>query len=230
MAPTFDKAASGAGTITIPAGGIAQGNLVVVLAGSGLTSTDTLTSVTDSRGNTYDISTTYRTITGASGGRFKYAWCNLTTALQAGDVITCTWASGTVPVSGMVSYTGIDGAVLDQSAYGEQTSFPETVAPSTGASGTTTAADEVVVALFGCVEAGGADVTWTNTSGYTSRVDENAAANLACLYIEDRIATATGTFTSSPTPNTDIYYTGQLLTFKASGPPPAGNILAWVSA
>lgn len=75
--------------VTVPAGGAAAGNLLVVCAGSQNGDGKTITGITDSRGNTYaEVQTTNATTNGAM------VWRSLLgTALQSGDTITVSFSS-----------------------------------------------------------------------------------------------------------------------------------------
>jgi hypothetical protein len=86
------KAVGGATSlsVTVPAGGHAAGNVVVLRwAADLIVASGTAPSVTDSRGNTWvELSG------GTTGPIHGTLASQLTTALQAGDTITLTWANG----------------------------------------------------------------------------------------------------------------------------------------
>ena len=98
-------------TITVPAGGHAAGNLLVIATGwfpAG--ATITLSSVTDPRGNTYAILDPGVPSSTSNTGTMALAASRLTTALQAGDVITITTTAATGPSRWIVVSAEFSGA------------------------------------------------------------------------------------------------------------------------
>lgn len=93
------KAAVASLAITVPAGGHAVGNTVIVFCGDDGSATQNL-SIADSKGNTWvDLHDV-----GTGGSSRRYMWGSvLTTALVAGDTITVTASTSTMAISGITS-------------------------------------------------------------------------------------------------------------------------------
>lgn len=213
MAIAFDKAASNVqegasaatSTVTVPAGGVAAGALVVV-AGGHWDGSITLSSVADARSNTY--STPITKVSGADVS-LGVAYAILATALQAADVITLTWSANTfmTVISGFVSYTGIAASSpLDQSNSGAGTG---TTLNSGGI--TTTQADELILGIGGAAD----NETWTKSAAFTNKRVDATASDFLALLVEDLIVSSTGTYTSVPTMTNSDLWASIIVSFKA---------------
>lgn len=169
-----------------------------------------LSSVTDSRGNTYQIDHQTNNMTGSANPSFV-ASARVTTALQVGDTITATWATSffstrtaaAVKVSGLAS-----SSWLDQHAGGHTQSTGTDPTPSV-ATPTTTQADEIV---WGAIyfNSGSAATPGTN---YTE-VHDFAGSGGRRLATEYRIISATGAQTVDWT-IPDVHSAIAVATYKA---------------
>jgi|GEM_PF-3472893 hypothetical protein len=184
------------------------GNWYGVLCRSGNQAGWTL-SVSDTEGNTW-LSLTAAVSAGSHMSQIFYV-----ENVKGGttDTVTCTQSSG---VSGtmailILEYSGIaTSGSLDQQ---NQTAGTNNTATLTGASITTTNANDLVIGGAGL----GANTTFTAGTGYTLDVSD------ARLGWETQIVSSTGTFT--PTMNsttTASSWTFTTAAFKAAGAPPAG--------
>lgn len=127
---------------TVPAGGHAVGNQMVIQIGWATGANITSMTVTDSRGNTY---TSITTNTGKAAGIAIFV-STLATALQAGDTITVTivGSTWTKVAMGGTEFTGLSltGGTVAQSA-----AFGSTTTPVSG-NFTPTAPNDLMVAAF----------------------------------------------------------------------------------
>ncbi len=90
-------------TVTIPSGqGASVGNLVWL--GAGCSNARTLSSVTDSKGNTWTVGS--RQQAGGTNINAAFAYCVPTTALVAGDTITLTWSGSGSSAAGFLEFSG----------------------------------------------------------------------------------------------------------------------------
>ncbi len=140
-------------SITVPAGGCAAGN-VIVIRSTHTGTTTTVSSVTDSRGNTYsEIGASV-----ASGTSFaSEMWAaTLTTALQAGDTITVTYSA---KVNGPAIADEFSGVTLTED-FADISASGTSTTPSSGAQTPTQAA----VLLIGQVAFAASSDTTTEDS------------------------------------------------------------------
>jgi hypothetical protein len=206
---TVSSAASGlTSDITVPAAGVAQGNLLVI----GMTHAAGITSVSDSRGNDYTMAlsqtNTHLEVTN------EIAYAVITTALQSDDTITITWDDSgfAIKLAQVNEYTGIaSSGFLDDTSTGQDDSFPKSGTLSSG-NVTTTAENDLLVAFH----MGEADVAFTETTNFDQR--GTTLSDVTTLYSEDRIVSSTGDYASSPTVTPDSYWDSFLIAFKASTP------------
>jgi hypothetical protein len=114
--------------VTVPAGGHAIGNTVVVAAGGAVGTAFATQSITDSRGNSYTLIEVYQ---GGTGFSFASLFASvLTTGLQAGDTITLTAGSGTFSRSALLA-AEFSGASISENVASIAASVSGT-APSIG--------------------------------------------------------------------------------------------------
>lgn len=186
MAVAFDKivgTASNTGgsvqtlAITVAAGGVAIGDIVIVSAAF-TDSSRVFTSVADSRGNTYRVD--YATGPGNLNVRGGIAVAYISTALLAADTITVTWsgAGGVGPgiairADAFSGYTALP--VIDQKQTANQTA---TTTPNTGTTGTTTNANDLLFVAFASrLEGTGTvpgDATFTNIGSSNAGASQNS--------------------------------------------------------
>lgn len=194
-------------TITVPAGGHALGSLVLVActASSGVP-----TSVTDARGNTY---------TGIAAGGVNGMYASvLTTALQAGDLITMHWgttsgagaAASSAEFSGATITTDVAGAIA-------------TAASTTPSSGAITPPDAVTLCLGLCDVTGAIGDTFTQDSTHTGGGDSwhtlaraGTATAVETLNWAYKITTSSAAQTYAPTLGTSRTWVAAVYSLKPS--------------
>jgi hypothetical protein len=135
----------GAISLSVPSGGVAPGDTIVVwaaISGSGTT----VSSITDSRGNSYTVDST---INSPSGGVNTFIGSGYATApLAAGDKITITFSASyySLRLAAASEFSGIPATGrLDQKAGATGSG----TAPASGSAATTAQAVELVVGGFG---------------------------------------------------------------------------------
>ena len=191
------------------------GSTVVVAAGQ----TDTtLSSLTDSRGNSYTVDRSTVTNGSDADARVAIGSARLTTALQAGDTITATFAANTKSVR-VISAAAFSGLATtgwaDQSATnttGSGTSL------TSGTSPTTTNHTELVIGAFGTAAA--TTGTFTASNGFTA-ANTNTALNTGHVQSDDlgvhlawKVVTTTGTQQATGSLTISGAYAGALQTYK----------------
>ena len=191
------QTASASVAIAYPAAQTA-GNLNIVAVGWNDT-TSTVSSVTDSRGNSYALA-----IGPTSGTGLRQSIYYARNIAAGSNTVTVTFnqAAAFVDVR-ILEYSGLDTAnPLDKTAAASGSG----TTASSGAA-TTTSANELI---FG---AGMTIATFTGAgSGFISRIITTPDADIA----EDRTVSATGSY-SATAPNSSSNWVMQMATFKASG-------------
>jgi len=171
-------------------------------------SVTTVTSVTDTAGNTYALAVGPTVVSGVESHAIYYAK-NIAAAAANANAVTVKFSDGApYPDVRILEYSGLDpSSPLDVTAVGTGSSTAAATAAAT-----TTAASEL---LFG------ADYVQTGTSkagsGYTSRVITRPDGDIA----EDDIVATAGSYTASATLSSSGAWVMQMATFRAagSGPP-----------
>lgn len=192
-------------SLTVPAGGHALGNLVVVAVGYSANQTSTTTAVSDSRGNTYTL---IEEVPTATSGLCALWVSVLTTALQAGDSITVTITGGGTPtfVKSAVTSAEFSGASSTEDVASAQGRSASTTTPSAGPITPPSAATLVIGAVgpFGPTgdtftqdsdTAGG--VGWT--AGATGGTTGGSAATNITVRLAYKITTSSASQTYNPT-------------------------------
>lgn len=188
------------------------GNLNVVFV-AWSDATTTVTSVSDSKGNSYQLAASHASSSLGMTQSIYYA-SNIAAASAGANTVTVTLSGSTsYPDLRIAEYSGV--STLDKTSSGEGTS---TTANSGNA--TTTVANELLV---------GSNYTFGNTngpgSGYTSRVITNNGDIL-----EDGVVSSTGTYSATASV-TAANWIMQLVTFSGGGaPPPVSVTVAPTSA
>lgn len=193
---TTNKALGGTSTtITVPAGGHAAGDLLAVACYGFATLTVQLTSVTDVRGNTYSLE--------INSNKIGIGASVLTTALQAGDLITIAWNIDPSPLavvakefSGVSDTQDVTGAsTLTSTANTTPSATITPVSPETlvlGAVGTNGPSGDTLTE----------DTDTTGGAGWTAlRVGSTGggATSNATLNFVHKITTSATTQTYNPT-------------------------------
>lgn len=147
------KVANTSLSVTVPAGGVARGHLLVVsFAIDGVSGT---VSASDSKGNSYTVAANAQYASPGTGNvRTVILYSLINTALASGDTVTVTYPSRTAKAMTVDEYSGANTLDVVRTATGATTT------PSTG-NVTTTNDNELLVAAFG-VEG---DITETFTAG-----------------------------------------------------------------
>lgn len=197
-----NKTVNGA-TVTTPySQAQTAGNLNVVVIGFA-NSTTTVSSVTDSRGNTYALAIGPTRRTGSATQYIYYAK-NIVAAAAGANVVTVVLSSSSVmwPEVGVAEYGGLDTtSPLDVTAGSSGSS-------NTSSSGnlTTTHANDLIFAA-NYVE----NLTTGAGSGYTSRLIYNGAI------MQDRSVTSVGTYSASAPIDVSGWWVMQAVAFKVAG-------------
>ncbi len=218
-APAFVKevgntnigASSALCTINVPAGGVALGNLIVGVATS--ESGQDISSVTDSRGNSYTVSALTFNAAGTDWGQNVF-YGRATTALQSGDTITVTFLNSyfDAKICRALEYSGIaSSGFFDGSSVGLDDAFPQSSTGSTGSVSSTGSNDLLVVFCSAATN----PITWTNTANFSSRGSTINAGSLS-VYSEDRIASSSGSYSAGPGLSSSQYWICHILAFKAA--------------
>lgn len=197
----------------------AAGNLLVLR--SYLSNTiQTLSTVTDTRGNTWLID--YKTQTAGITQTFICSTGMDAAPLQAADTITLTWSSAIPTAIGVVDeFSGVDisSVRVDVKQAAEDTTTNRTA----GTTASTTVANTLAVGAFG---ASINELAWVKSASWTDfpTAPYKNAANSIVIESEYRIfssttpvnATATGTAANSR---------GVCVVYKASGGRPGGTVI-----
>src|SRR5579863_5630718 len=167
-------------------------------------STSSVISVTDSSHNNYLVAAAPTTIAG-NGTQVIYYAQNIAAAAAGANTVTVTFSTTVAwPDVRIVEYSGIaSSSALDVSVGASGTS----TSPSSGTVATTNANDLLVGANF--IGGGFAAVG----SGYTQRLVTNPDSDL----VEDRVVSATGSYSASSTQAPSSWWVMQMAAFRATG-------------
>jgi hypothetical protein len=201
-------------TVTVPAGGVAAGNTLIIVYYIP-SSTGGVTSVSDTRGNTYTIHGT------ESLGSLVAVLisASISTALISGDTITLSNPSGESGLAICSEFSGLASSSIDQYTSGD---IAFDTALSCGPTGTTVQADELVFSAF---FAGSNSVTFTPGSGFTQTDTGGYPGAPSYTYLNQyKVVSATGTQTATATASAATAAIGLLATFKAEAGTPAQHL------
>lgn len=227
----IDAQSAGAGntvTLTVPAAGVAEGDLIIIGGGrSFATAEGSIASIADTQGNTYTVDEVEST-----GSAFcaSIASCVVGAgkALVSGNTIVVTFnGTGAVLAACAHVFTAPDGwesPPLDLTADAGGTS----TTPSSGATGTTSQADELVVGGFSWAVAN----SWFEKgSGYTSLSGVQGSGDRK-VDIEYKVVSGTGAQTADGTLNVSTQWNAIVATYKmaAAGAPQVHGTAALSSA
>ncbi len=179
------------------------GNLNVVVVGWN-DSTAKVSSVVDSKGNVYSLAVGPTVQSGVATQAIYYAK-NISAAAANGNTITVTFSvAANYPDIRIAEYSGLDAVNPLDVSVGAQGSS----ATSNSGSVATTNANDLLV---------GANLvqTWTTGAGtgYTSRVITTQDADI----LEDRVVTATGTYSATAAMGVSGAWIMQMAAFRAAG-------------
>ena len=175
----YAEASDGASTSVTVDATIEQGNTAVVLIGWH-SSTQTLTSVTDSQSNTYTI---HEDLNHNSNENVAIASAYISTALTSGvDTITATWGSPAYTYRGLV----VEGANIQSSGQPDQSATGSGTGTSVSASASTSAANTLCV---GAVKYYDSSVTYGSSNWTVSgSIFSSGDSQLYVFYTEETTA------------------------------------------
>lgn len=209
MAIAFVKDATAASdTVTVPAGGFAAGSLVV-MGGIWDDTSSTVSAINDTAGNTYAAA---QTIVG-NGITITIWYSVLANALSAGNTIVATLA-GNNGVWVAAEFSGIGDSPLDQAPTG--TTDTAVINHTSGTTGTTAVADELLIGLHGTP----ANATYTATGSFI--INEQTNPFGFAMSMQYRIVAATGTYASTCDTDSNKSCNNLIATFKGSVSAPTG--------
>lgn len=216
IGPNSSKSTGTSIAVTVPASGVAAGNSVIVsLAMDPASGT---VSCIDSASNSYAVDRDQVNGSGTSGVRAVILSTHNVTALASGNTITCTHPSVAARALSASEFSGLAvSGTKDQatSATGQSTS------PSSGNTGPTTQAAELLIGAIG-VEGPSGD-TFTPGASYTTigrggTTGGNAATNIT-INPEYRIVSTTGAYAATGTMSNSRKWAAAIVTYKAKPPP-----------
>lgn len=193
-------------SLTVATGGAPIGDTIILAVLYGSASTVTV-SASDSRGNTYVSHVGGNNTTGSYNPHSAILSSTLTTALQAGDLITIAFSAGVSrPVGFSYQYTGMHATRLDQTAgaSGNASSSPASGAVTTGY------ANEL---CFAVITSGNVpNPTFTPGSGFTQL---DAAQNTTLkIWVETQTKAATGSVNGNGTFDQNVDWAAAMATFR----------------
>jgi hypothetical protein len=185
-------------------------NVVVISFGHavyvGSPAIGTVSSVTDTQGNTYQIATTLSTFTSTAGDVVgcQIYYAPTIAAAAAGNIVTVNFseAQSAYFIVGILEYSGLTG-VVDVTALATANQ-PSSTTGSVGPV-TSTNVNDLVVGAFVMF-----DGPVASGSGYTQRI------SVYTLLVEDKIVSATGAQTATATSGGTSGWDAQLVAFKGS--------------
>lgn len=185
------------------------GNAIAVFAGTGANLT--ITSVTDSAGNTYTGGTSVQNVSNDS--TVRPFWVFNAAHLPAGGTITVTYSGSSSDQQ--VSAISV-GGVLTSSALDTQGAGVKGTGTAPSSSTGTLASSSEIVLGFTHVHVGASD-TFTEVAGFTSNTLAGSGAGSG-LHSAYKIVSATTSVTYNPTLGTSRDYTSNVLSFKGASP------------
>ena len=214
---TATSTASGTTLATTTTSGVAVNQAVIVsIAMDPSTAT---VSVSDTGGNTYTSDKDVTNGTGARGVRTLVFSARITTALASGATITVTFSSAVVGKAfSAYSVGGLAVASMrDQTAASSP--GPASTTPSSGATPTTTQANELVFGAIGVEETSTTATTLTTPgSGFTALTGAGTASSTGVRILpEYAIVSATGPYTASGTLSQSRSNATAVVTYKVLG-------------
>lgn len=184
------------GSLTITAGN----SLIVAFAVSSNATSFTLTVVYNNGTTAYPLTgiTYYRNSTSC-----QLFYLDNVAPASGGGTVTATWVSSNKPVAiSVYEVSGLINGSLDK----ETGATGRSSDPSSGATTTTSQANELVVGCIGCASTDG---SWNGT------VTDNVQSVAGILESAIKIVSATGTYTCSKTGATKDYWAAAVATFKS---------------
>ncbi|MBS0421997.1 MAG: fibronectin type III domain-containing protein [Proteobacteria bacterium] len=189
-------------TISVPfTAAQVAGHFIVVATSWG--SAVSISSVSDTKGNTYSLAVGPTTFSGAASAIY-YAK-NIAAAAAGANTVTVTYSAATgTPDLRVAEYAGVDTtSPLDVTAVSTGTS-----ATSSSGSATTTNPNELLV---------GANAVLSGTQGAGTGFTKRQISTLDGNILEDQIVSATGAYTATAPLTSSAAWIMQMAAFKASG-------------
>jgi hypothetical protein len=202
-------------SLTVPAGGVAVGDTVVLVASKGKDD-QAVASVADSKGNTYAVDDNARGSVG-SGIGMGTASAYVTTPLAAGDTITITYEGTTsytnrwaiaYEFGGLAPVPAVDVSA-NAAGYGSR--------PASGTTAPTTKANELILGVFNIQATSPGFVAGTNFQALTPAPSAGVIGQ--SLQTEFRVVTATGTQQATATISANRSYSASVIAYKAADGP-----------
>ena len=227
VGPSVYVDASGTSTaITVGSAGVAVGNTIIVGVASRGVSGYTTPTVADSKGNIY---TSALCALAYSHGREYLFYAPVTTALVSGDQIIVTSSPAVTNrvmvasvFSGLVATSPLDQTHISADCS-STTTAPQSNDATSGATATTSQADELVIGLIAAEDNGGTTPvdagsgTWLNSfmAGQTVK-SQNTNSYRWRISLGRYLASSIGTFTAAQTYANTPYWAAGVATFKAA--------------
>lgn len=207
--------------ITVPVAGVAQNALLVLTTACSSGSVD-LSTITDDRGNTWNIHTNFNDA--GSTNSISLASTYVTTALVSGDLIHVTLVSGLNSSYVLAAFTGI----ASSSYFDKSSTLLEPFDPwyESGFTATTSQADEL---LIGMASTRATSATATPDAPWNTIHNGNFNSQWKHIFTYQIVA-ATGTYQNRGTYTTDETSIALIGTFKAAAAPPPSAKIAWIRA
>lgn len=192
-------------TVSVTAGSTSGVLFVWTTSGSAVTFTPSDTNsdtFTSCGARTYDSSI-------AATPTFQLYCVNFATTNASEGVKTTASSSNNAMGASLVVYSSVTG--FDKTNITPNTGT-STTSLSTGASGTTSQANEMVVACFG----NDSYTSWTAGTSYNLRSASERTVSSPYMVCEDRTVTSTGSYTGTATTGGNVNYIGYIVTLEGS--------------
>lgn len=199
-----DTASTNPKPLTV-SGNTTAGNTVILVAkGSGGIRVN---SVSDSRGNTWQVD---EVSTNTTNARVSVASAVLTTALLTGDTVTVTYSAGNSAGMAVYEYSGL--ATVSY-VDGTPTQGNATTGTSLSVSITTANANDLVFTAVAC----GTSETVTGPTGFTVRDSGQTGNASGCVQAAEDVVAATGTYAANWSWTTTTANAVAVVAYKAAG-------------
>ncbi|OHA79556.1 MAG: hypothetical protein A2747_03910 [Candidatus Yonathbacteria bacterium RIFCSPHIGHO2_01_FULL_44_41] len=215
--------------ITVPAGGVASGNTVIIGIASDYSSANPpplIPVCSDSKGNTYTTDVEYNYNNSKQG---SICSAPITTALVSGDTITVTHTSLNASAMSATEFSGLlTASALDQTAK----TYSLTTALDSTATASTAQADEL---LFGSFTSEAPPTTTFTAGGIFTALPSagtsgSAASSNMTIFTEYQIVSSIGTYNATGTLSGANDSIDLIATYKATvAAPPSGTLSCSVS-
>lgn len=210
---------AGTGTYTTSAFGSSAtvGNTIIAIVTSDGNTASQVTSLTDSKGNTWTKDAETVDVAQATK-RYVSVWRAPITTGGTGLTVTVNYDSASSNNSGICfqEWSSASAFTKDQTAGGGSTTG--TTSPTTSTTGATTVASELVVGGF---VSNSTQASFTAGAGYSNASFVAVSNASACM--ESKTVAATGTQVATGTFGTSRAYGAIIITYSEGSAPPASN-------